>query len=128
MPTGIVRKFLDLKTETDASVLGRCLIAMGAPHGVKISLDAVSAAVWVSPKSVQCRFVEIYVTHRGSHFETKSITRIQEDRPASPLEGLHDLIAECVDGNVSVGERAVIISADAARELGFLNWPLVIAA
>jgi len=108
----------ELYPATDASVLGRCLVAMGAPHGVKTSLDAVPVVVWESPKSVQRRFVEIYVTHRGSHFETKATTRIQEDRPASYLEDLHDLIAECVDGNISIGERAVTISADAARELG----------
>lgn len=102
----------------DASVLGRCLVAMGSPHGVKTSLDAVPVVVWESPKSVQRQFVEIYAAHRGSYYETKATTRIQEDRPASYVEDLHDLIAECVDGNVSIGERAVTISADAARELG----------
>jgi len=48
-----------------------------------------------------------------------SLMRIStEPRPVSYLEDLHDLIGECVDGNVSVGDRAVTISADAARELG----------
>jgi len=31
---------------TDASVLGRCLVAMGAPKGTKTDLDAVPAVVW----------------------------------------------------------------------------------
>lgn len=62
--------------------------------------------------------MECYVAHRGVHFETKATTRIQEERPASYLEDLHDLIGECVDGNVSIGDRALTISADAARELG----------
>jgi len=47
-----------------------------------------------------------------------------EPRPVSYLEDLHDLIGECVDGNVSVGDRAVTISADAARELGLSNRSL----
>lgn len=108
----------ELYPTTDASVLGRCLVAMGAPHGAKTSLSAVPASVWESPEPIRCRFVEVYVAHRGAHFETKATTRVQEERPASYLEDLHALIGECVDGNVSVGDRAVTISADAARELG----------
>ncbi|WP_123619585.1 hypothetical protein [Halorubrum sp. CSM-61] len=108
----------ELYPATDASVLGRCLVAMGAPHGAKTSLDAVPAVVWESPESIRRRFVEVYVAHRGAHFERKATTRIQEERPASYLKDLHDLITECVEGNVSRGERALTISADAARELG----------
>ncbi|ELZ39321.1 hypothetical protein C471_08580 [Halorubrum saccharovorum DSM 1137] len=108
----------ELYPATDASVLGRCLVAMGAPHGAKTALDAVPTIVWESPESIRRRFVEVYVAHRGAHFETKATTRIQEERPASYLEDLHNLIGETVDGNVSVGDRAVTISADAARELG----------
>lgn len=108
----------ELYPATDASVLGRCLVAMGAPHGGKTSLNALPAVVWESPESIRKRFVETYVSHRGAHFETKATTRIQEERPASYLKDLHGLITECVDGNVSIGERAVTISADAARELG----------
>ena len=102
----------------DASVLGRCLVAMGAPHGAKTNLNAVPSVVWESPEPVRRRFVELYVAHRGSHFETKATTRIQEERPVSYLEDLHRLIAGCVDGNVSIGDRALTISADVARELG----------
>jgi len=108
----------ELYPTTDASVLGRCLVAMGAPHGVKTGLDAVPAVVWESPESIRRQFVETYVAHRGVHFETKATTRIQEERPASYLKDLHDLIGGCVEGNVSRGDRALTISADAARELG----------
>jgi len=40
----------ELYPTTDASVLGRCLVAMGAPHGVKTGLDAVPAVVWEKPR------------------------------------------------------------------------------
>ena len=60
----------------------------------------------------------MYVAHRGSYFESNATTRVQENRPASYLKDLHDLIDECVTGNVSVGDRGLTISADAARELG----------
>lgn len=102
----------------DASVLGRCLVAMGAPQGPKTNLDAVPAVVWESPSAVRRRFVEYYVAHRGIYFETKATTRIQEDRPKSYFIDLHKLINECVAGNVSRGEKGLTISADAARELG----------
>ena len=102
----------------DASVLGRCLVAMGAPQGTKTDLDAVPPVVWDSPPAVRRRFVECYVAHRGIHFETKATTRIQEDRPQSYFVDLHELIDECVAGNVSRGEKGLTISADAARELG----------
>ncbi|WP_050033760.1 hypothetical protein [Halorubrum halophilum] len=108
----------ELYPATDASVLGRCLVAMGAPHGMKTALDAVPASVWESPEPIRQRFVETYVAHRGAHLEGKATTRVQEERPASYLEDLYALIGECVEGNVSIGERAVTISADAARELG----------
>ncbi|TKX80273.1 hypothetical protein [Halorubrum sp. SD626R] len=108
----------ELYPATDASVLGRCLVAMGAPHGAKTSLDAVPTVVWESPESIRRRFVETYVAHRGAYLEGKATTRIQEERPTSYLKDLHELIGECVEGNISRGERALTISADAARELG----------
>ena len=103
---------------TDASVLGRCLVAMGAPRGVKTSLNAVPQVVWESPKAVRRRFVECYVAHRGVHFDDKATTRVNEQRPESYLADLHALISESVSGAVSHGERGLTISADAARELG----------
>ncbi|MDB2293678.1 hypothetical protein PM085_15580 [Halorubrum ezzemoulense] len=109
----------ELYPATDASVLGRCLVAMGAPQGAKTALDAVPAVVWESPKSIRRRFVEVYVAHRGLHFETKATTRIQEERPKSYIVDLHKLISESVSSHVSYGERGITISANAARELGF---------
>ncbi|RAW46901.1 hypothetical protein DQW50_00465 [Halorubrum sp. 48-1-W] len=107
----------ELYPATDASVLGRCLVAMGAPKGSKTGLSAVPAVVWDSPDVTRRRFVEIYVAHRGAHLEGKATTRIQEERPESYLEDLHRLITECVTDEVSVGPGGLTISADAAREL-----------
>lgn len=102
---------------TDASVLGRCLVTMGAPKGSKTELSAVPPVVWAVPAVTRRRFVEIYVSHRGAHFEGKATTRITEQRPESYFEDLHRLITECVNGGVSVGSTGITISADAAREL-----------
>lgn len=108
----------ELYPATDGSVLGRCLVTMGAPQGTKTELAAVPAVVWEAPTPVRRRFVEIYVAHRGIWYETKATTRIQEKRPNSYMSDLHTLISDCVSGNVSHGERGITISATAARELG----------
>jgi len=94
-----------------------CLVAMGARTAQNGARRCPGRGV-EEPAAIRKRFVEVYVAHRGVHFETKATTRVQEQRPASYLEDLRDLIDASVDGNVTVGDRAVTISADAARELG----------
>lgn len=113
------KRATELYPATDSSVLGRCLVAMGAPQGTKTNLDAVPAVVWEAPEPIHRRFVRIYLAHRGLFYETKATTRIQEERPKSYIIDLHKLISECVSGNVSHGERGITISANAVRELGF---------
>jgi len=108
----------ELYPATDASVLGRCLVAMGARRLRRRILMLSRLSCGESPTPVRRRFVESYVAHRGVHFETKATTRIQEERPASYLADLHDLIDESVTSTVSRGPRGLTISADAARELG----------
>lgn len=102
----------------DGSVLGRCLVAMGAPQGTKTELDSVPTVVWEASESLKRRFVKIYVSHRGLHFPTKATTRIQEERPKSYTSDLHELVSESVSGHVTHGEQGITISADAVRELG----------
>ncbi|OYR56719.1 hypothetical protein [Halorubrum halodurans] len=107
----------ELYPTTDSSVLGRCLVVMGAPKGSKTELSALPAVVWESSTATRRQFVEIYVAHRGAYLEGKATTRIQEERPDSYLEDLHRLITESVDGEVSIGPSGLTISADTAREL-----------
>jgi hypothetical protein len=115
------KRATELYPAADGSVLGRCLVAMGAPQGIKTKLDAVPAVVWEAPESLRRRFVEIYVSHRGLHFQTKATTRIQEERPESYVIDLHELITESVSGHVTHGESGITISADAVRELGLVD-------
>lgn len=107
----------ELYPATGASVLGRCLAAMGAPKGSKTGLSALPAVVWKSPAETRRQFVEIYVAHRGAYFEGKATTRIQEERPESYLEDLYRLISESVTGEVSISPAGLTIPADTAREL-----------
>lgn len=102
---------------TDASVLGRCLVTMGAPAGEKVDLDDFPSVVWDVPIAVRTSFVRIYVAHRAQEYAEKRTMVIQEERSATYLEGLCELIADVTGKSVTVSSRNVTISADAVREL-----------
>jgi hypothetical protein len=103
---------------TGASVLGRCLVAMGAARGEKTRLERLPSVVWEVPTEVRTEFARIYVGHRATTWKAKATLRIQEQRPQSYLDDLRRLIAELTGESVTVGDLAVTVSADAARELG----------
>ena len=102
----------------DGTVLGRCLVTMGAPTGVKTSLDTLPAVIWDVPRSVRRSFAQIYVRHRGLNYKGKSTTRVQVDRPRSFIEELQDLLAAVLDEQVTTSETGITMSAAAVRELG----------
>ncbi|WP_066416794.1 hypothetical protein [Halorubrum aethiopicum] len=102
----------------DGSVLGRCLVTMGAPAGEKIALDSFPSIVWEVPRAVRESFARIYVDHRGTGYSEKQTMAIQEERSAEYLEGLRGLLADVTGQPVTAGGRQVTISAAAVRELG----------
>jgi len=102
----------------DASVLGRCLVAMGAPAGKKIELDSFPAVVWDVPSDVRKSFARIYVAHRAAEFPQKQTMVIQEERSETYLEELRELLADVTGKTVTTGGRTITISADAVRALG----------
>ena len=102
----------------DGSVLGRCLVTMGAARGEKTDLDRLPAVVWDVPPAVRESFARIYVRHRAIDQNGKATLSIKERRPNSYLDDLRRLFTDSTGERVTVGDRAVTISADAARELG----------
>ena len=102
----------------DGSVLGRCLVAMGAVQGDKTTIEQLPSPVWEVPIDVRREFVRIFVGHRATPWESKATLRIQEQRPRSYLDDLTRLITDLTGESVTAGELAVTVSADAARELG----------
>ncbi|MUW14025.1 hypothetical protein GJ633_04640 [Halorubrum sp. CBA1125] len=102
----------------DGTVLGRCLVAMGAPAGMKTTLDRLPAVVWEVPRPVRRSFARIYVRHRGLNYEGKSTTRVQVDRPSSFIEEVREVLNDVLDEQISSADVGLTISADAARELG----------
>lgn len=102
--------------ESGGSVLGRCLVTMGAPAGEKVYLDAFPSIAWDVPESTRASFARIYLDHRATELAGKRTMVIQEDRPSTYLEGLQEFLADVTGGPVTVGDGTVTISADAARE------------
>jgi len=102
----------------DGTVLGRCLVAMGTPTGVKTTLDHLPAVVWDVPRSVRRSFARVYVRHRGLNYAGKSTTRVQVERPSSFIAELQDVLDDVLTERVTTADAGVTIPADAARELG----------
>ncbi|ELZ45649.1 hypothetical protein C464_12045 [Halorubrum coriense DSM 10284] len=102
----------------DGTVLGRCLVAMGAPTGVKTSLDHLPAVVWDVPQQVRRSFARIYVRHRGLKYADKSTTQVQVERPSSFIAELREVLNDVLDERVTTADTGITISAAAARELG----------
>ena len=101
----------------DASVFGRCLVAIGAPIGGKAGLDSFPQIVREVTDRVRESFARIYVAHRALAYETKDTRTIQEDRARAYLDDLRDVLADVADESVSVGDGRVTVSAAAARRL-----------
>ncbi|OYR69022.1 hypothetical protein [Halorubrum ezzemoulense] len=103
----------------DASVLGRCLVAMGAPHGGKTRLDRLPPVVRDVPPAVRRSFVQTYLKHRALEQPNKATLQIKENRPEAYFEELQQLIRESANnGNVTRNGNMITISAEAARDLG----------
>lgn len=118
---GVHSRATEVVSTTDTSVLGRCLVTMGAPRGNKTTIERLPAAVWAVPIDVRREFARIYIAHRATTWESKATLRIQEQRPRSYLDDLRRLLAELTGESVTAGDLAVTVSADAVRKLGLVR-------
>ncbi|MYL69175.1 hypothetical protein [Halorubrum distributum] len=106
----------EILPESNGSVLGRCLVTMGAPAGEKVGLDAFPSVVWEASESARVAFARTYIDHRATEFSDKRTIVLREERPPAYLEGLRDFLADVTGGPVTLGDRSVTVSADAARK------------
>jgi len=98
----------ELRPEQDASVLGRVLVALGAPQGPKPdSIKRLPAYVNDVSGSVRRDFVRVYVSNRGVDLSSKNLIQIQEERESQYLDALAALIESTTGVDVSVGERSL---------------------
>jgi hypothetical protein len=112
---------VEVLPDTNASVLGRVLVALGAPHGAKADETDISIPDYLddAPQHVARDFVEVYVWNRGQRPGNGETVRIIEQRPQQFREELGALIERVVDGPVYVRGDGVSISTEAIEELRF---------
>ncbi|AGB31771.1 hypothetical protein C488_14972 [Natrinema pellirubrum DSM 15624] len=103
----------------DASVLGRVLAVLGAPVGPKADHRlTLPAYLEGAPADVRETFAYAYLENRAVEHQGKATLTLRENRNRDYLESLAALIDDVAGGGVSLRERDIVVSADAARELG----------
>lgn len=103
----------------DGTVLGRVLAVLGAPVGPKVDARlSLPDYLEDAPDNVRETFVYSYLENRAVEHDGKATLTIREDRNQRYLKSLADLIDDVAGGGVRFSERDIVVSADAARELG----------
>ncbi|MFP9192977.1 hypothetical protein ACLI4Q_15155 [Natrialbaceae archaeon A-CW1-1] len=99
------------------TVLGRVLVTLGAPIGVKAH-QTLSLPEYLegAPEDVRRLFVSCYLENRGHRHG--SILKFREERPRAYLDELAALIEDVAGGSVTVSEKNVHISKVATENLG----------
>ncbi|WP_321168680.1 hypothetical protein [Halorubrum halophilum] len=114
---GVDKRATEVFPADDASVLGRCLITMGATAGKKTELESFPTIIFEVPLDIQKSVAQIYVAHRAIEYPQKETMVIREKRSESYLEGLRELLTQVTGEPVTIGDQTVTISANAARVL-----------
>lgn len=112
---------VEVLPENHASVLGRILVALGAPHGAKNSEADITLPEYLDdcPQYLCRDFVEVYVWNRGQRAGDGDTVQILEERPEEFHEELGALIEGVVNGPVYIRDKGVSISVDAVEHLRF---------
>jgi len=108
----------EFRPERDSSVLGRVLVALGAPQGQKAqTVDALPAYLESASDGIRHSFVRVYVSNRGVHIEDKGLIQIMEQRPARYLDALAELIRSVTDIELWRGDGSIRFRDDALSVL-----------
>jgi hypothetical protein len=109
-----------LQPDAHPSLLGRALVALGAPVGDKNDRSVEAIPDWLRDADYQSRraAVELLVLYRGHANPAKDTVQLFETRSRAYRESVAALIESVVDSDVNPGSRYVIIPAAAARDLG----------
>jgi len=110
----------ELRAGKHASILGRALVAAGAPVGDKTASSVDGLPNWLpdAPPSVRASFAELLVAERGSERPGKATLAIQANRSRQYFEDIRELLEDVTGESVTASDAGVTISADAVRALG----------
>jgi len=110
----------EIRPAKHGSVLGRSLVAAGAPVGDKTADTVVGLPDWLdeAPPSVRASFAELLVAERGAARPGKATLAIQANRSRQYFEDVRELLEDVTGQPVTASDAGVTISADAVRALG----------
>ncbi|WP_187433004.1 hypothetical protein [Natronococcus pandeyae] len=112
----------EIRPTENGIVLGRVLAVLGAPVGPKAQQRLeLPSYLENAPADVRETFVYAYLENRAVEHEGRDTLTIREDRNRTYLSDLTELIADVAGGGVELGEKYIVISADAARSLGVVT-------
>jgi len=109
----------EFRPESDASVLGRVLVAMGTPAGQKTNVKRLPSYLYGSTATEQLRhdFVRVYVSNRAVDRENRSFHQINEQRSDRYLDTLAVLIEDVTGIEAWRSDRMVLFRDHALDEL-----------
>ena len=108
----------ELRPKKDATVLGRVLVALGAPQGQKAKqIDRLPLYLDDAPLSVRREFARVYVSNRAAERSGRDFVQIQEERSEQYLNSLERLLNSVVDAEVWRNKRAILLRESAVDEL-----------
>ncbi len=110
----------EIRPRKHRSILGRALVAAGAPVGHKTSKTVRGLPQWLgrAPPSVRASFAELLVAERGSERPGRATLQIQANRSREYFDDVRELIEDVTGESVTASDSGVTISADAVRALG----------
>ena len=113
----------EFRVAENGSVLGRTLVAIGAPLGEKNAESTVVLPGYLSdaPDVIRREFVWTYLSLRGAEHAGKDTLTVREERSDRYLRSLANLFRDVLDGEATVSGKNLIVSAEAART--FRSWP-----
>ncbi|MFP9193930.1 hypothetical protein ACLI4Q_20205 [Natrialbaceae archaeon A-CW1-1] len=111
------RRADEVRPTTNATTLGRVLVALGAPVGPKANRDLeLPNYLNDAPEAVKRLFVVCYLENRAH--KHNSIVRFREERTVDYLSSLAALIEDVSGAPVTISEKNIILSKAASEELG----------
>ncbi|MCL9812578.1 hypothetical protein [Natranaeroarchaeum aerophilus] len=101
-----------------ASVLGRALVVLGAPQGEKSDQSAFSLPEYLdnAPDEIRAEFVDVYIRNRYTDHD-RLVMGFREQRSKAYLQELASLIEDVAGESVTVSEKNIYLSAEAADAL-----------
>ncbi|MFC7115837.1 hypothetical protein ACFQH2_14000 [Natronoarchaeum sp. GCM10025703] len=102
-----------------ASVLGRALVVLGAPQGDKSDQSEFSLPEYLDDVSDELRyeFVDVYIRNRQTPQGERFMMGFREERSEAYLQELANLIEDVAGEPVTVSEKNIYLSSEAADAL-----------